>query len=213
MKLMRVKSPARRQVVSLRSTICLLIGLAVPWCGPYALAQSTRSVDAGAASTVRLQSMVNAAATQFKLAFRNNQAEQTRRRDQLVAAVKAWRSAERSESNNRLMADWLQAAIHNSMPGKREPLPPLPQFSRAPAPAPVATTQAQVPPMSANSRRVEAKKTPATSRPGTMGVTTPPASAQQANNRPAQSDFWSAHPANSDLPANLSSGNPFQDDP
>src|SRR5688500_13759778 len=126
MKIVRVKSPAGGQILRSHWTIYLLIGLAVTWFGPYALAQSTRSADAGVNSTARLQSQVNAAATQFKLAFRNNQTEQARRRDQLVSAVKAWRSAARSESNNRLMADWLQAAIHNSMPGSREPLPPLP---------------------------------------------------------------------------------------
>ena len=78
----------------------------------------------------KLQSLVNDAATQFKIAYRHNTKEHRTRYDQLSQALAAWKKARRSEENDRLLADWLRAAIRCSMPGSREPLPPLAEFKR-----------------------------------------------------------------------------------
>jgi hypothetical protein len=85
------------------------------------------------ASTSRLQSLVNDTAAQLQLVYRHNRAEHQRRREQLVEAIAAWRTAERSSANNERLADWLRDAIRSSMPGSREQLPPLPEFSQSPA--------------------------------------------------------------------------------
>jgi hypothetical protein len=78
----------------------------------------------------KLQSLVNDTATQFKMAYRHNTEEHRVRYDQLSQALNAWKKAPRSEENDKLLADWLRAAIRRSMPGSREPLPPLPDFKR-----------------------------------------------------------------------------------
>ena len=57
-----------------------------------------------------------------------------------AAAVAAWRAAPRSAANDRLLEDWLRAAIRKSMPGSREPLPDLPKFERPVAVRPASST-------------------------------------------------------------------------
>jgi hypothetical protein len=81
-----------------------------------------------AAPKNKLQSLVNETVAQVQLAYRQHPAEQKLRRAQLEATLAAWRSAERSEANNALLATWLHAAMQHSMPGSREPLPPTPTF-------------------------------------------------------------------------------------
>jgi hypothetical protein len=78
----------------------------------------------------KLQSLVNDAAAQFKMAYRHNTEEHRARYDQLSKALVAWKAAPRSEENDKLLGDWLRGAIRRSMPGSREPLPPLPEFQR-----------------------------------------------------------------------------------
>jgi hypothetical protein len=78
----------------------------------------------------KLQSLVNDTATQFKIAYRHNTEEHRARYTQLSQALATWKKAPRSEENDKLLADWLRAAIRRSMPGSREPLPPLPEFKR-----------------------------------------------------------------------------------
>jgi hypothetical protein len=84
-----------------------------------------------AAPKNKLQSLVNETAAQVQLAYRQHPAEQQLRREQLEATLTAWRAAERSEANNALLTNWLHAAMQNSMPGSREPLPPKPTFVAA----------------------------------------------------------------------------------
>jgi len=75
-----------------------------------------------------LQSLVNDTAAQFQLAYRHDAAEHRRRYDELAQLISAWRLSPRSPANNQLLADWLRTAMRSSMPGSREPLPPLPNF-------------------------------------------------------------------------------------
>ncbi len=91
----------------------------------------------------KLQSLVNDAAAQFKMAYRQNPEEHRARYEQLSRALATWRAAPRSEENDRLLTDWLRSAIRHSMPGSREFLPTLPEFKRptevkAPAQTPAA---------------------------------------------------------------------------
>jgi hypothetical protein len=81
-----------------------------------------------AAPKNKLQALVNETATQVQLAYRQHPGEQQLRREQLEATLASWRAAERSEANNALLIRWLHAAMQNSMPGSREPMPPKPTF-------------------------------------------------------------------------------------
>lgn len=100
--------------------------------------------SANAQSSANLQSLVNDTAVQFKLAYRHNATEHRRRHQQLVETITAWRAARRNDVNNRMLAGWLRGAIRNSMPGSRDPLPPMPKFQ--PAAAAINSTAAQSPP-------------------------------------------------------------------
>ena len=96
----------------------------------FLLASSALLVQpVNAQSPAPLQVLVNDTAAQFQLAYRHNVAEHRRRYDELSHAVAEWRAADRSEENNRLLAEWLRNAMRRSMPGSREGLPPVPQFS------------------------------------------------------------------------------------
>jgi hypothetical protein len=75
-----------------------------------------------------LQQLVNDTAAQIQLSYRTRSLERQRRHEQLAQVVEKWRKAERTEANDRLLADWLRAAILGSMPGSREALPALPHF-------------------------------------------------------------------------------------
>jgi hypothetical protein len=84
---------------------------------------------AAPASPDKLQVLVNAAAAQLQLAYRQHPDERARRQEQLAAAIAAWRAAPRSETNNERLATWLRAAIVSSMPGSQESLPAVPSFA------------------------------------------------------------------------------------
>ena len=84
---------------------------------------------ASAATSNRLQSLVNDTAAQIQIAYRQHPDEREMRQEQLAAVITAWRAAARSEANNELLTTWLYAAIRNSMPGSRELLPPAPTFA------------------------------------------------------------------------------------
>jgi hypothetical protein len=86
--------------------------------------------SAVAQTSTKLQSLVNETAAQFKMAFRHDTQEHRARYEQLSRALAEWKRAPRGEEKDRLLADWLRAAIGRSMPGSREPLPPLPDFKR-----------------------------------------------------------------------------------
>jgi hypothetical protein len=185
------------------------------------------------------QGLVRATTTQIQLAFRNNEEERAHRREQVAATIAAWRAAGRSAANDQLLTNWLREAIRKSMPGSREPLPELPKFVRAAVARPAATSTA-TPSMNSSpsstmrqkpvvesadpARRPQSSQAAAkqsrsgverSGRAADTAVTPSPTSSTQNAARAAQDaeqDFWSAHPANSDLPADLS-GDPFRDDP
>jgi hypothetical protein len=100
----------------------MLVLVAMAWLSP---------AIAGAAppATDKLQLLVNDAAAQLQLAYRQHPDERARRQEQLTAVVAAWRAAPRSEANNERLATWLRAAILSSMPGSTESLPAVPTFA------------------------------------------------------------------------------------
>lgn len=65
---------------------------------------------------------------QFELAYRSKPAEYEHRQAQFNAVIEAWRAAPASAETDKLLADWMRAAIRASMPGSRTPLPPAPRF-------------------------------------------------------------------------------------
>src|SRR4051794_31784549 len=85
----------------------------------------------GASSSEKLQTLTNETSAQINLAYRQHPSEKDLRRQQLAEVVKSWRAAEHNEANNERLANWLRAAMANSMPGSQDPLPPLPAFTSA----------------------------------------------------------------------------------
>jgi hypothetical protein len=85
----------------------------------------------GAGSSKNLQALTNEASAQIDLAYRQHPLQRELRRQQLAEVVKLWRAAEREQSNSELLANWLRAAIVNSMPGSQDPLPAAPAFKLA----------------------------------------------------------------------------------
>jgi hypothetical protein len=85
----------------------------------------------GASSAKNLQTLANEASAQIDLAYRQHPSERDLRKQQLTEALKSWRVAEHDTSNNERLANWLHAAIVNSMPGSQDPLPALPAFTAA----------------------------------------------------------------------------------
>jgi hypothetical protein len=110
------------QFTRARQRVGTLLLVAIVWLMP-AIAGAAR------AATDKLQILLNDTAAQLQLAYRQHPDERARRQDQLNAAVTAWRAAPRSEANNEQLATWLRAAILNSMPGSKEPLPAVPSFA------------------------------------------------------------------------------------
>lgn len=230
---------------AIRLAAGLMAGLAVvAVVAPAAMAQSPAANTPNANSAVpaagRLQALLRATDTQFQIAYRFNAEEQQHRREQLAAAVAAWRAAGRDSANDQRLADWLRAAIRNSMPGSREPLPAVPNFERPAVAAPTAATTtaplskttpssttrqkpvvensgpAHVPAQSTQLRAEQSligREPPRrdTAAPVAPSQTTSTDGGTAAGHDPEQ-DFWSAHPAIGDVPADLT-GDPFQDDP
>jgi len=96
------------------------------------IAGLTFAADAlGASSAKNLQALANEASVQIDLAYRQHPSERDLRKQQLAEALKSWRVAEHDTSNNERLANWLHAAIVNSMPGSQDPLPALPAFTSA----------------------------------------------------------------------------------
>jgi len=109
---------AARAAIMIRQLILALLIAATSLAIPVA---STSAKD-------RLQTLVNDTAAQIQIAYRQHPDERDARREQLAAVIAAWRAAPRSESNNERLTTWLHAAISNSMPGSRAPLPVMPTF-------------------------------------------------------------------------------------
>lgn len=66
---------------------------------------------------------------QFELAYRSQPAEYERHRVQFNAVIEAWRAAPDPKAADKLLVEWMHAAIQASMPGSRTLLPPMPQFN------------------------------------------------------------------------------------
>jgi hypothetical protein len=100
----------------------LLVLVTIAWLNP-AIAR------AAPPATDKLQALVNDAAAQLQLAYRQHPDERARRQEQLTAVIAAWHAAPRSEANNERLATWLRAAILSSMPGSKDSLPAVPNFA------------------------------------------------------------------------------------
>lgn len=110
----------------------------------------TLATPAAAQTPARLQPLVNDAVAQLQLSFRHHRAEQLQRYEELREVVEAWQASPRTDANNRLLEDWLRAAIRSSMPGARTALPPRPQFdavdlNAAVSPVPPSATKDMAP--------------------------------------------------------------------
>ena len=206
---------------------------------PFSTGSTQGAIGGLPAASGGLQGLVRATSAQLQIAYRHDAQEHQRRRDQVSKVVSAWQAATRSAANDELLADWLRVAIRRSMPGSREALPAVPGFERplvaAPRPATSAAPAAQLRPRSTvrqkpvveNQRAMQAP----TSRPADDQslIRQPPESRTNATRDDAtsppstnpgstageaiQQDFWTTHPANVDVPTELTSGDPFGDDP
>jgi hypothetical protein len=239
MRFLSVHFSAQRLAVSM-TCLAVAIAYAPRAHGQYARGTNSNADRAAPAASSQLQRLVNAVSKQFHIAYGHDAERMHQHREQLAAAVAAWRAAPRSAANDKLLADWLRTAIRKSMPGSREALPEVPEFSRPVATQPVATNRPQPNPSSlptmrqkpviensAPTQKPEQSGQPAAggtqvSRPTTVdgakaasvapGPTIsarPPATTEPSG----IDDFWTDHPANRDLPTDLSGGDPFGDDP
>jgi hypothetical protein len=126
----------------------------------------------------------------FETSYWRAPAEKQRRLTQLNEVTAAWRTATKNESNDRRLHVWLRMAIRNSMPGSREPLPPVPSFER-----PWSPDEASV---AAEAREAEAAELAPDSDGGDDAMR-PVTKVTPTSKR--------------NLPDNRSSGDPFRDDP
>src|SRR6476660_1067163 len=85
-----------------RQRVALLILAGMSWF-------TRGNAGAKAPAADKLQLLVNDTAAQLQLAYRQHPDEKARRKEQLTAAVAAWRAAPRSEANNEQLATWLRA--------------------------------------------------------------------------------------------------------
>src|SRR5437016_851391 len=120
--------------------------VALLWVGAIAALIHATAVEA-AGSTDKLRSLANDTAAQLELAYRQHPVERQLRQQQFAAVVKSWRVADRSETNNERLANWLHAAILSSMPGSQDPLPPAPSFGAIDRAEPQSQTKAHEAPI------------------------------------------------------------------
>jgi hypothetical protein len=92
---------------------------------------STSAAAVAPATPARLSALINETSAHFQLSYRMRPNEARERQEQLDAAVAAWRAAPRTAANDEQLAKWLRSAIRTSMPGQREALPPIPDFTAA----------------------------------------------------------------------------------
>jgi hypothetical protein len=132
---------------------------------------------------------LNDTVAQLKLVYRNDANELHRRYEEVSKTLASWRAADRSEENNRRLEVWLRAAIRSSMPGSREPLPPLPEFETLPEAAPLVLTPAPerslIPETTAAEPPTATTPTPITTPEVTQALSTPSAPAESVDaNKP-----------------------------
>jgi len=184
-----------------------------------------------AGQSVGLQKLVDELSDQFWFAYRGNIPEHRLRHDQLRQAIEAWNQAPKTTQNRGLMVQWLHESMVASMPGARQPLPPLPDFGSTvlPAPSSTATSSAAAPApaapaprasQSTTSNKPVVKDQPAESTPGQAADEQDYWFSQQTEQSPAETDtqssddFWEAYPAdNNPAPAGSPGSDPFGDDP
>jgi hypothetical protein len=107
--------------ISVRRVVLFAIIAASQFVAGISIAQAATKVD-------KNQALIKAASAQFQLSYRRRPAEGESRQEQLKTVVAAWRAAPRNEANDEQLTGWLREAIRASMPGSREPLPPVPPF-------------------------------------------------------------------------------------
>lgn len=86
-----------------------------------------------------LPPLVRQTQAHFETSYWRDPTEKEHRLTQLREVTAAWRTATKNQSNDRRLHVWMRMAIRNSMPGSREPLPPVPAFER-----PWTPTEAEV---------------------------------------------------------------------
>jgi hypothetical protein len=176
------------------------------------VAITTHLPTAGAqpiASPQRLQPLVNDAVAQLQLSYRYDAAERQQRYETIGRAVAAWNQSRRTPAHNEQLADWLRRAMRASMPGSREPLPPVPEFDRPIA----AETPVQATPAPTAQQHQESNHDAAASAtPAAESTESVPAEPAGENaGKPATSPSGEAtavqHSRETD------DGDPFRDDP
>ena len=103
----------------------LLAATVVAWLVPHAAGQVANSMS-------RLQPLVNDTVAQLQVAYRHDPAEGQGRYARLAEGIEQWRNAPRNEANDRLLAEWLRAAMRTSMPGSQAAFPAAPRFTGGP---------------------------------------------------------------------------------
>lgn len=200
---------------------CALAILAATISGG-AVANAQSSGDAG------LQRLVNDVAFQLDLSYRFNRQELNDRRATVQAALAAWGESSRSQADNETLASWLREAIRTSMPGTRQSLPAIPDFKTIAATEPLPGPSKTVDSTRATTRETQLSTTSAmevgpekTSEHTMMRPASATSTEVEKKSVPADvsereeplADFWSPHPANQELPDDLTTGDPFRDDP
>jgi hypothetical protein len=210
--------PARRRLATAAA-----VGIVLSAVTHLALGQTGRGVPdaAGQArpSQADVRSLVNAVTTQLRLVYRDNLPEYSRRSEQLGDAIRAWNNSSHSTADRQQMTAWLRQAVRDSMPGSTGSLPPVPQFAPSPRvaePAPRSVLRA-----AKDTHRESSSPTAAREYVSKSPETPQPARRQTAKPVVGRADvellddprFWDRHPAAGQIPAQLSDGDPFLDDP
>lgn len=196
-----------RRLAALSVIAGLLTGLAV------ALVPAAPAAAQSVNQSSSLQQLVDELAAQFWFAHRANLPEFQYRHEQLRQAIAAWNASSQNAADRQLMATWLRDAVHSSMPGMQQPLPPLPAFDRPAAqsaaesptsvPAASVSVTSQKPVVPAVSDASRAEVVPDNGRAPDM-----PVESHAAEELP----FWFAQPDEM-APTGDAAGNPFADDP
>ncbi len=122
----------------------------------------------------RLASLESDLRYQLDMALRHDGAAHKTRIAELDATLAAWRESPQSPDDNQLLADWLEAAIDQSMPGSSGELPTRPEFGAEP---PIIVT----PPAPVN-----VEEPAATPEPALVEITTAPEPAPPVVEEPAE---------------------------
>jgi hypothetical protein len=147
-----------------------------------------------------LQALVNDAAAQLQLSYRQDPLERKRRHEELGRAIEAWNKSARGAAENERLAEWLRRMMQASMPGSHDELPALPEFAR---PTPPKETAPAIAPATAS---------PAT--PSGSGSEAPKGGTAEETKSRADDDPFRDDPIQ-DVPTHKAAvpDDPFRDDP